>query len=157
MGYIGFRLGLANELVKLVALFAGLFLSFRYYQGIADPLAARTFLSIEWAAALTMIGVSVLAYLVTAFALRWLQKLVQINFQANLNKIGGAAIGLIRAALISSLILVALRQLPSSYLDESIESRSLTGSRIFRTAPAVYDATVPVFRRMLGTIRMTAA
>ncbi len=154
MGYIGLRLGLSSELVKLTGVIGGFFVSYRYYQGFGDFLVQKTFLRIEWAAALAMVFLVMAVYLALAKGLRLLEKLVQVTFQAKLNKAGGLAAGLVRALLISSLILVVCRQLPSPYLNDSIEERSLSGRLVSRMAPAVYDAVSPLCARLVGMLRV---
>ena len=153
MGYIGLRLGLAAELTKLTGVVAGFFVSYRFYQAAGVWLEQRTTLRVEWCAALAMIVLAVAGYLLVTRVLRIFEKLVQVNFQAKLNKAGGAAAGIVRAFLIASMVLVVLRQLPSPYLNASIEERSLSGRMISRMAPAVYDAVSPLCVRFLATLR----
>ena len=153
MGYIGFRLGLSGELVKLAGFVGGFFVSFRYYQGVGDFIAQRTFLSVEWAAALAMAALMGLVGFATLFCLRFLEKIVQISFQAKFDKVGGLLVGLFRAILAASVILVIFRQLPSDYLNASIEERSLSGRFISRVAPAVYDAASPRISRFLSFLQ----
>ena len=56
MGYVGFRLGLPAEIIKVVGVVGGFFLSFRYYQTLGGTLPGRTFLRVEWAEALMMVS-----------------------------------------------------------------------------------------------------
>ena len=153
MGYIGFQLGLSVELIKLVGLIGGFFFSFRYYQGLGDWITHRTFLGVEWAGALAMVALLCGVGVGCILAARFLEKFVQVSFQAKLNKAGGLFSGLLRGMLISSVILVVFQQLPSAYLHASIEERSLSGRFISRAAPAVYDALTPVASRLAGIVR----
>lgn len=98
-----------------------------------------TFLSVEWSSALGMVVLVLLGYWVITFALRWLEKLVQVGFQQKLNQVGGLLAGLARGVLTASVILVVLQQLPSARLQESVDKRSLCGYAVSRVAPAVYD------------------
>ncbi|MBI3615590.1 MAG: CvpA family protein [Candidatus Omnitrophica bacterium] len=153
MGYIGFQLGLWMELVKLGSLLAGFFVSFRYYQELGDWLAQRTFLGIEWAAALAMAvllgAVSFGCILVGKF----LERFVQVSFQQKLNKAGGLFVGFLRGVLITSVILVVCQQLPSASLNASIQEHSFSGHLISRVAPVVYDALTPLASRLMGIFR----
>ncbi|GEM_PF-6663491 len=157
MGYIGFRLGLSSEFVKLAGLIGGFFVSFRFYQGWGDALANRTPFTIEWAGAFVMVALVVGLYLGLTRCLRLLEKLVQVTFSAKLNKTGGLLAGFLRAALVTSVILVALRQLPSAYLSASIEHHSLSGPTLFRVAPAVYDTVFPMAGRFIASLRGASA
>lgn len=140
MGYIGFQLGLASELIKISGVVGGIFLGFKYYQEWGDFVSQRTFLSIEWGAALMMVSLVVAAYLTITQLLRWMENLVKLTFQNALGSGGGLIVGIIRAALVMSVMLVALRQLPSPTLEASIEERSLTGGCLVLVAPQFYDA-----------------
>ena len=153
MGYVGLRLGLSSELVKLAGIISGFFLSFRYYQAIGDALAQRSFLSMEWAAALVMVVLVLAVYCAVTLILRLAEKLVQLTFQAKLNQLGGLLVGLLRAGLVASVILVALKQLPSPVLNASIEEKSLSGHILSGFAPAFYDAVGPRVNCFVTSVR----
>ena len=148
MGYMGFRLGLSAELIKGLATVGGLCTGFRYYQGFGDQVARWSFLGIEWAAAVVMLGLAALVYLVLTWLFRRVEGLMQISFESHLSQLGGLSVGLVRALLVVSVVLVACMQLPSSTLQESIQKHSLTGSRVVRMAPAVYDSIMGFVKRL---------
>ncbi|MBI3318000.1 MAG: CvpA family protein [Candidatus Omnitrophica bacterium] len=153
MGYIGFRLGLSSELVKLAGVLFGFFVSFRTYQDLGDWVSAQTPLTIEWAAALAMGVLSGGVYLVLTWVCRRLEQVVQINFQDSVNQMGGLLAGWVRAALTVSLFLVILRQFSSPYLDASIEEHSFSGPRVSRLAPKVYDVVFPKVAQAAKSLR----
>ena len=153
MGYVGFTLGLFSELVKLTGVIGGFFLSFRYYQLLGDILADRTPLSLEWAGALVMASLLVLSYLFITRGLRLIEKLMQVTFESRVNKVGGVLVGVLRAALVTSVVLVVCLQLPSPYLNVSIEEHSFLGRTISRVAPAVYDTVSPMVSNFVGSLR----
>ena len=152
MGYIGFRLGLGAELLKLAGLTAGFLAGFRYYQQIGDRLAQRMFLSIEWASVLAL-GVIVIAtyFLVTRTA-RLLEKIVQVNFEKRVSQIGGLLAGVGRGLLVSSVVLVACQQLTAPAIQESIQEHSLSGPVVSKMAPIVYDRLRELPRRALARL-----
>ena len=152
MGCIGFKLGLSAEMVKMAGAVGAFFVSYRFYQELSNGLASWSFLSIEWAAALMMAILVVLGYLAITQLLRRLEKVMQVTFQAKLNKLGGLVAGVARGALVASVILVICSQLPSPYLNASIMERSFSGSLVSRTAPALYDALVPMCGRFYRTL-----
>lgn len=149
MGYVGFRLGLMSELAKLVALIFGFFVSFKFYQGWGDALADRTFLTSEWAGALVMALAVAALYWAGTRLLRILERLVQVTFQEKVNQWVGLAAGLYRGALVVSVMLVVLQQLPSEYLRASVWERSLTGPVAARMAPGVYDFLSALPKRLV--------
>lgn len=150
MGYIGLRLGLGPELVKLAGLAVGFSVGFRYYQGLGDVLSRRAYLGVEWAAALALAGLIAAAYWVATWGLRALEPLVQVSFHDRLNQVGGLLGGFFRGALVCSVVLVVCQQLPSAYLHSSIEERSLSGRVLSRMAPAVYDGVSAFAARLYG-------
>lgn len=148
-GYIGASQGLGGELIRVTSLLTGVLVSFRWYQAAGDWVAARTMLSREWAAALALVASVLLVYLLAGLVLRLLQKAVTLRFAPSLDKTGGLALGLVRAALVLSVALVMLQQLPSDYVRASIDERSWSGHYLARVAPAVYDAVNPWVTRIL--------
>ncbi len=100
-----------------------------------------------------MVALMGLVSFAAVLCLRLLEKLVQVSFQAKLNKAGGLIAGLFRGILVTSVVLVVCRQLPSDYLTASIDEHSLSGHFVSRVAPAVYDSISPLASRFLGTLR----
>ena len=152
MGYIGFRLGLGAELLKISGLVAGFFTGFSYYQQVGDFISHRTFLSIEWSSVLALVAIVSLIYFLFTRIFLLLQKVVQISFEKRVNQFGGLVAGLVRALLVSSLILVACQQLPAPTMQESIQKHSMSGRAVSRMAPAVYDQMRAFPRRMLAEL-----
>lgn len=148
-GYIGASQGLGSALTRLVSVLAGVMVSFRGYQTVGDWVATRTFLSHEWAAAAVLVLGVLVTYALVGLALRLLQKAVTLRFAPSLDTVGGLALGLARAALVLSVGLVTLQQLPSDYVRASIDERSWSGRYLARVAPAVYDTVDPWVVRVL--------
>ncbi|OGX37582.1 MAG: hypothetical protein A3C53_03815 [Omnitrophica WOR_2 bacterium RIFCSPHIGHO2_02_FULL_68_15] len=148
-GYIGASQGFGGELVRSVGVVTGVVVSFRWYQAVGDWVAARTVLSHEWAAAGVLVLLVVGTYGLIVLGLRLLQHAVTLKFAPSLDKVGGLGLGLLRAALVVSVGLVMLQQLPSDYVRTSIEERSWSGRYLVRAAPAVYDAVNPWMARVV--------
>ena len=152
MGYIGFRLGLGAELLKLAGLTSGFLTGFRYYQQAGDGLAQRMFLSTEWASVLALGAMVIAVYFLVTRSARLLEKVVQVNFEKKLSQIGGLLAGVVRGVLVSSVVLVACQQLPAPTMQESIQKHSLSGPMVSRVAPAVYDQLREFPRRALARL-----
>ncbi len=150
MGYIGFRLGLGAELLKLGGLVAGFFAGFRWYQQAGDWIAQKTPLSTEWASVLAMGLIVLAAYFAVTRVFRVLEKVVQISFEKRLNQVGGMLAGMGRGLLVASVVLVACQQLPAPAMQESIREHSMSGRVISQMAPAVYDHLRALPRRVLA-------
>ena len=148
-GYIGASQGLGSEITRLIGLLTGVIVSFRWYQAAGDWVAARTVLGREWAAAVVLVASVLIVYLLVGLVLRLFQKAVTLRFAPSLDKAGGLGLGLVRAALVLSVALVTLQQLPSDYVRASIDERSWSGRYLARVAPAVYDAANPWVARLI--------
>ena len=156
MGYIGFRLGLSVEFLKLAGLMGGFFVSFRYSQRVGDWLAGHSFLSAAWALSLAMAILVVGVYFIVTKGLRLVEKVVQVTFEQKVNQIGGLLAGLARGVLTASVILGVVRALPSPYLSALVEERSMSGRFITRVAPAVYESAVPRVSHFMSSVRESA-
>ena len=150
MGYVGLKSGMSAELIKLVGLVTGFFVSFKYYQQWGDVLAGNVGLSPEWASANTLAFLVILVYLLVTRLLRLSEKIVQVTFAKQLNQVGGGLVGLFRGVLVASVILVALLQIPAPYLQDSILKGSVSGKMLSRTAPMVYDVLEALPERLLS-------
>ena len=152
MGYIGFRLGLGAELLKLAGLVTGFFAGFRYYQQAGDWLAQKSFLSTEWASVVAMGLIVLSSYFVVTRVFRVLEKVVQISFEKRLNQVGGMLAGMGRGLLIASVVLVACQQLPAPAMQDSIRQHSMSGRAVSQIAPVVYDRLRALPRRLLARL-----
>lgn len=139
--YVGYQAGLTVEFPKFLGFLGGLFVSFRYAEGLGEALARNTFLSQVWAIAVTQLVVLFIVYFLLQLAFRGLERVGKVDFQSFLEQNGGLLIGFLRGCLVVSFVLVTLAQLPSEYLKSSIMDRSLVGRPMARMAPAVYDTT----------------
>lgn len=148
MGYMGFKLGLGEELVKLTALAAGLMAGLRYGSWAGGWLAQKSFLTEEWASAVSLAVILGICYWGMRRLLSLAVRLVSVSFQEPLGCWGGLVAGLARAGLVISLVLIGLQGLPSPYLSAAIQERSLAGSSLTRVAPAVYGTLAPFFKRL---------
>lgn len=153
MGYIGFRLGLYAEFIKLAALAGGFFVAFRYHAGAGGWVAQRSFLTVEWANALMLSIFLVGGYVLVTRALRLLEKVMQVTFEQRVSRLAGLGAGLVRGMATASILLVILGQLPSPYLKASIEERSVSGRVIQRVAPAVYAGADARLTQFVSALR----
>lgn len=144
---------MSAELIKLTGFIAGFFVSFKYYQQWGDVLADNVGLSPEWASAITLVFLVILVYLAVTCLLRLSEKIVQVTFAKQLNQVGGGIAGLFRGTLVASVMLVALLQIPAPHLQESILEGSVSGKKLSRMAPVVYDTLDVLPERLLSGMR----
>lgn len=152
-GYVGYHSGLGPELLKLTGLVGGIFVGFGTDRFLGKGFSDWTTLRLEWAQAMVMALVVVGVYWGLTRVLRLLEGLVQVTFEGRLTRLGGLLTGWVRGALVVSVFLVICRQLPSDYLDASIDQHSLSGPRLARMAPAVYDGISGLPKTLLTKLR----
>lgn len=102
-----------------------------------------SFLTEPWVGVLSFVVLWAGGYLLFTWGLRLIEKLAQVSFQETLNKVGGLLVGLLRGAMVLSVLFILLRQLPSPYLTASIEQHSMSGRFLVRVAPKVYETSMP--------------
>lgn len=129
LGSMGIRLGIGAELTKLGGVLVGLLLGFRWAQGREG-----------WTGVLMWAVLLIAGYLVTVLLLRLIQQAVTLQVTPALDKTGGGALGAARALLVMSVLLVMMQQLPSEFLQQSIQERSWSGRYLAQMAPAIYEA-----------------
>lgn len=137
--YIGLSRGFSVELFKFLGAIATAVLSLLYYDNLAAWLASRSFLSLQVA--------NFISCLILIFSLLIIFRLVRIllfrvlhlELFGNLEKWGGIALGLARSIIFVSLFIYALTFLPSTYLKQSIEERSLSGPYVKEIAPKTVE------------------
>jgi uncharacterized membrane protein required for colicin V production len=150
MGYVGFQTGLGSELNKLVGLTVGFCLGFRIYQSWGDAIAKNSFLSIEWASVVALVLIVMGGYLAMTRGLKLMGHWIEVKFHDPLSRMGGLLVGLFRAVLVSSVVWVTCQQLPSPYLHDSIEKHSISGPRVSRVAPGIYDGLMTLGDRLFN-------
>ncbi len=141
MSYVAFQDGLSHEIFPLIASICTVTLGIRYYERLAAFLSRHAFnMPIDWASFLSfttlVIGISIVFKLIRAV----LDKIVKVAWHPAIEKFGGLVFGIIRASIVTSVILIILALLPMSYLTWSIKDRSLTGIYFLRIGPAIYES-----------------
>jgi hypothetical protein len=80
---------------------------------------------------------------VLAFAVRLLGGLlgniVKVQWHPVIEKFGGLIVGILRAYIVTGIILMVLALMPLPYLQWSIRDRSLTGKYVLMAGPEVYS------------------
>ncbi|MFA6321340.1 MAG: CvpA family protein [Candidatus Omnitrophota bacterium] len=154
--YVSLQDGLSHEILPLIGSVCMLVFSLHYYNkiaiffynnGLALPMAF-----------LNLLGFVILAVcigLLFKFFKVVVDKIIKVSWHPFIEKFGGLVAGIIRSAVLVSLILVMLMLIPLSYLQWSVRDRSLTGMYFLRIGPAIYEKvsvilpTVPVSAKEL--------
>lgn len=137
--YVGYKSGFFPELLRIASYLVAVILTFRFHEEFAQFLTLNTFLN-----ATTAGLVAFLALFVTAFGLMklfslLLLRLLKIGDGGAFAKIVGTAMGGARWMLLLSLFFMLIARSPLTTLKGDIEQRSVTGDRIGRIAPVLFE------------------
>lgn len=141
--YVGWRRGLASEVLGLAGTFIVFFLSLTYYDELAGILADRTPIPYSVAKFICLLFLLIILIIVIRIVCRYLEKVGKLVIMPVLDRYGGLAFGICRGLIIGSLFVLVLKVLPISYIRESIEERSFSARYMERTGATVYG----IFKR----------
>jgi uncharacterized membrane protein required for colicin V production len=138
--FISLRQGLGIEFFKLLATICGAYLALHYYFLLASFLNGRAASKSQPELFLELTAYALLFFLGYLFfwALRFFTfRFLSAEVNSELSKWGGLVFGVLRAFLLSSLILFAILVPKSAYFKESVRY-SLSGNYFLKVAPSVY-------------------
>lgn len=137
--------GLSKELMVLLSLGIIVWASGRWYGDVSSALQRGGQLS-AGACDLVAYGLLVFALFLVFLVLRLLLRpLVKLAFNKPLERIGGAVIGGLEAALTAAAALIALSLIPDEGLHDVITKDSRIGARLTEAFPKVYDRVAERF------------
>lgn len=139
MSYVAFKEGLSHEIFPFIGSIVIVVLGLHYYTRMGlfisqilggMPVEISNFFSF-------LILVAVMGFLVKLLK-GILDKIVQVQWHPLIEKFGGLAVGIARAYIITSIVLIVLALMPLPYLQWSIRDRSLTGKYVLMAGPEIY-------------------
>lgn len=140
ISYVSFQDGLSHVIFPLLSGIIMIIVALRYYMVISDyigrylpkwPMEILNFLS--FAALIMGSG------LILKFARILLDKVIAVTWHPLIEKFGGLVLGIIRASVVTSIILVVIALLPIRYFQYSIRDRSLAGMYFLKIGPGIYE------------------
>ena len=139
IGYVAFEEGFSHEIFPLIAIICNLILSLRYYNKLAIILSKHMFnLPMDLSAFISFTALVVGLGFIFRFIKAVLDKIIKITWHSTIEKFGGLIVGLVRASILISMILIIITLVPLSYLTWSVTERSLTGMYFLKIGPAIY-------------------
>ena len=138
--YAGYKGGLFPEILKIAAYLVTAIVTFRFHEPLAQYLTLKTFLNDTTANALAycalLLGVYFLLWLITTILL----KLLKIGQGGFFYRFIGALIAGCRWVLLLSLAFMLIDNAPLlTPLKTDIHQRSVTGPKIAKIAPTLFD------------------
>ena len=152
ISYVAFRDGLSHEIFPVLGSILIMVLAVHYYTVLGSFISRKMMnMPVELANFLSfLILVAVLGFLVKLLRIV-LDKIVKVQWHPVMEKFGGLAVGIMKAYVITGIVLMTLSLMPLSYLSWSIKDKSLTGKYILRAIPQIYDRV----GRFLPAVKLT--
>ena len=140
ISYVAFRDGLSHEIFPFIGSILIMVLAMQYYTVLGSSISRNMMnMPIELANFLSfLILVIALGFLVRLLRVA-LDKIVKVQWHPIMEKFGGLAVGIVKAYVVTGIVLMTISLMPLSYLQWSIKDKSLTGKYILRAGPQIYD------------------
>ena len=137
--YQGFRKGLIVELFSLIALIAGIYAAVYFSDYAANFLIENFSLNEDYVPIIsfivTFIGVVVIVY----FVGKLIEKLVDMVALGVLNKLGGAAFGILKAAVFLSIVIMLINSFDNKWIPKDKKKESVLYSPVSAIAPLLWN------------------
>src|SRR3989338_439202 len=140
IGYVAIKSSLFNEFFKLLGTILAIYLSLHYFTNFSDFFRSRISLKsapLEFLVFFSLAALAALGYLTLAILREAVSRLVKIQPLAQLDKLGGLALGLTRAFLLSGLLVFLLAVSTIDYARHGVKA-SYSGSHLFKFVPNIY-------------------
>ena len=126
----GLKRGLSRELARLLTMFVAVGAGWKLYRPVAERVGEVTRLT-EQGSALMGFALTLLAAGGAMVALRWVMRnLTEFRFKGRLERVGGAAAGLLRCALVAGAVITLCSLCPIGMIREAFGERSVLGSAL---------------------------
>lgn len=134
----GIRRGFSGEIIRIVTIIAAILVGWKGADAGAVWLADRIDWAVEDLKPYAFFGLIVATYIFLAIIRLFFRLLINFSFRGKLEPLGGAAIGLMRAAIFAAVILLGASLLEYPTITSAIES-SYSGSVIIRYVRPLYN------------------
>lgn len=141
--YISAQTGFVIEFLKMLAALTALFVCFHYYS-VLGAAVQKTFFSAEILAATAFVVLWMLVLLICKFIREGLLKLFSVKAEGSVDKWGAVVIAVGRGLIVASMCMFLFLASGQKYL-RTMTLTSLSGSRILRASPVIYQETCDRF------------
>ena len=140
MSYVAFMDGLSHEIFPFLGTLAVFVLSLHYYTRLGDVISVNLgSMPAEVSNCLSFIILITILGFIVKFLKVILDKIVKVQWHPVIEKFGGLFVGILKAYIITAMVLTMLALMPLSYLQWSVKDRSLTGRYVLMAGPEVYS------------------
>jgi len=140
MSYVAFMDGLSHEIFPLIGSIVVFVLSLHYYKSLGDMISqGMGNIPSEITNLLGFVILVVISGFVVKFLKIIIDKIVKVQWHPVIEKFGGLFAGIVKAYIITAIVLTMMALIPLSYLQWSIKDRSLTGKYVLMAGPEIYS------------------
>lgn len=140
MSYVAFMDGLSHEIFPFFGVIAVFLLSLNYYPALGSSISQNLGnMSIRLSNCLAFIALVTVLGFIVKFVKLILDKLVKVQWHPVIEKFGGLFVGILKAYIITAMVLTIITLIPLSYLEWSVKERSVTGKYVLMAGPEVYE------------------
>jgi membrane protein required for colicin V production len=155
MGFLGVGLlrgisrGLSGELARLLGLAAAIGAAWYFRGPVGDYVSETTTLSETQADTLSLAALMVGGLLIFWALMLVLKKIMEFSFKGPLERLGGALLGVARAAVVLAIVLILLAQFAPAGVKEPVLEDSRIGRQAMQQLLPVYEELVARYPQLL--------
>lgn len=137
--YVAFQDGLSHEIFPLIGAVSTLIIALHYYNTLALAVT-RNILQVNTAVAcfFSFLALVIIIGIIFRLLRGVVDAIVKVSWHPVLEKFGGLIVGVIRASVVASTVLIILALLPLPYIQWSIRDKSVTGMYFLRIGPEMH-------------------
>ncbi|MFQ6617225.1 MAG: CvpA family protein [Fidelibacterota bacterium] len=141
----GLRRGIVEEIFRVVGVIVAFLTAGKWFE--EGVLILKSYIDVDerFLHALSFIAIFIITVLLFRLAAKFVKTLLRLAFLGWIDKTGGAFFGLIKGALIISLIILLISFLPLKDLTARMESNSTLYNPLKNFAPGIYDFVIKFF------------
>ena len=140
ISYAAFRDGLSHEIFSFLGSILIVILSMRYYTVLGSCISLNTMnMPVELSNFLSFLILVVASGFLVRLLSVILSKIVKVQWHPMIEKFGGLAVGMMKAYVVTGMVLMTLSLMPLSYLQWSIKDKSLTGKYFLAAPVEIYN------------------
>ena len=139
ISYVCSQAGLTHEIFPLIGNAVVLVLSLHFYARVGNIITKNApIIPIQIAYFLSFTGIVIALMIIYKLLNAALNIVLTMECHPSIEKIGGLIVGVMKAFVVTSLVLAILALAPMPYFQRSIRDKSLTGLQILKIGPAIY-------------------
>ena len=140
ISYVAFRDGLSHEIFPFFGSILIMVLAMHYYAVLGWFISGKMMnMPMELANFISFLVLVVALGILVRLLRVALDMIVKVQWHPIMEKFGGLAVGIMKAYIVTGIVLMTISLMPLSYLQWSIKDKSLTGKYILMAGPEIHD------------------